>query len=369
MLRPVAASWNQQAKTRLRLLGGIGLGGLALAWLAMTEVRHRRALESDEEWFLLRSPLVGRGAQITSPDGTLIDVNVLGDGDGTTFVLAPGWTEEARLWGPVARGLVQLGFRVVVYDLRGQGASGQAGSGEYTLARYGEDLEAVLAFAAEDAGCDPAKLIVAGHSLGGMAIAAWAIAHRPRSRIRAAALINTAVSGVISESRLVPAPVPGAVKEWLGMNLVLVNPIPRLAVTTAVSREVLRRTAFGPGATEAQVALLERMQWACPTPVRTAAGRSIAAMDLSWALSALTVPTLVIAGEHDRLLPRPHSERMAAALPSLVDLVVLPGVGHLSPLEAPDRLVDELARLAAVTAPGAGAGAGAGAEAGALGGD
>ena len=83
------------------------------------------------------------------------------------------------------------------------------------------------------------------------------------------------------------------------------------------------------------MALLERMQWSCPTTVRTAAGRSIAGMDLSWAVTALTVPTLVLAGDRDRLLPRTHSERMAAALPSLVDLVILPEIGHLSPLEAP----------------------------------
>jgi pimeloyl-ACP methyl ester carboxylesterase len=331
----------------LPLLGGIGASGLALIGLAALEVRHRRALGSDEEWAALRSPLVGREAQVTSSDGTLLDAALVGDGDGPTFVLAPGWTEEVRIWGPVARGLVQRGFKVIVYDLRGQGASGQAGSGEYTLARYGEDLDAILAFAAEETGAGPESLIVAGHSLGGMSVVAWAISHPPRSRVRAAALINAAVAGVISESRI--GQFPGVVKQWLGMNLVLNNPMPRLALSTAVSREVLRRAAFGSSATAAQVALLERMQWACPTTVRTAAGRSIAGMDLSWALSALTVPTLVVAGDCDRLLPRTHSERMAAALPSLVDLVILPEIGYLSPLEAPDRLVDELVRLEAVT--------------------
>jgi pimeloyl-ACP methyl ester carboxylesterase len=347
----MAVSWIPDGlKRMLPLLGRIGIGGLALTGLVALELRHRRGLESDEEWAALCSPLVGRGAQVTSRDGTLLAAQSLGDGDGPTFVLAPGWTEEVLLWGPVAQALLGRGFRVVVYDLRGQGASGQAGSGEYTLARYGEDLDAILSFAAEDTGSGPEDLIVAGHSLGGMSIVAWAIAHRPRGRVRAAALINVAVAGVISESRMVPGQVPGAVKQWLGMNLVLNNPMPRLAVSTAISREVLRRSAFGPIATDAQVALLERMQWACPTGVRTAAGRSIAGMDLSWALSALTVPTLVISGELDRLLPRTHSERIAAALPNLVDLVILPDIGHLSPLEAPDRLVDQLARLAALGA-------------------
>lgn len=342
----------------LRLFGGVGAGGLLIGLSAATEARHRRSLASDQEWSDLCSPLVGRGAQVTSPDGTLLAAEALGSGDGPTFVLAPGWAEEALVWGPVAHGLVERGFRVVVFDLRGQGASSQAASGQYTLARYGEDLEAVLTFAAslgggggdgDDGGGDGGggeDLIVAGRSLGGMSIAAWASTHRVRSRVRAAALVNTAVAGVLSETRIAPPPVPAAARRWLGQNLILDNPLPRLPAPTPIGRELLRQAWLGPGATEAQVALLQQMRRACRPAVRAAAGRAIAAMDLSWALSSLTVPTLVVAGDHDRLMPQTHSERIAAALPSLADLVVLPGVGHLAPLEAPDRLIEELARLA-----------------------
>ena len=325
-------------------IAGLAAGGLAIGALTAVELRHRRALAFDPEWARLCSPLTVRGAQVTSRDGTLIHVETLGDGNGPTFVLAPGWTEEILLWGPVARGLVDRGFRVVVYDLRGQGASGLAPAGDYTLARYGEDLEAVLVAAAE--GPADRELIVAGHSLGGMSIVAWAAAHGPGSRVRAAALVNSAVAGVISESGVLWGRVPAAVQRWLGVHLILDNPAPRPPVANALNRSLLRSLAFGPHATEAQVSLLEHMQSSCPTDVRIAAGRSIASMDLSWALSRLTVPTMVIAGELDLLLPPVHSERMAAALPGLVDLVMVPETGHLSPLEASDRVVDELARLA-----------------------
>jgi pimeloyl-ACP methyl ester carboxylesterase len=334
----------------VKRLTGAALGGLAVGVVAVAEVRNRRALAADDEWARLCSPLSGRGAQVTSRDGTLIHLETLGnDGEAPTFVLAPGWTEETLLWGPVARALVQRGFRVVVYDLRGQGASGLAPAGDYTLARYGEDLEAVLVAASGRGGHEP---ILAGHSLGGMSVVAWAVAHQPRSRVRAAALINTAVAGVISESGVPVRGVPAAFKHWLGVHVVLDEPLPRLPVSTAPNRALLRSWAFGPHATDAQVALLERMQWSCPTAVRTAAGRSIAGMDLSWAVPALTVPTMVIAGELDLLLPPAHSERIAAALPELVDLVVLPEVGHMSPLEASDSLADALVRLAsAATEP------------------
>src|SRR5215472_462257 len=92
-------------------LGEVGLGTLAVGALTVVELRHRRALGSDDEWARLCSPLSGRVAQVTSRDGTLIHVETVGDGDGPTFVLAPGWTEEILLWGPVARTLVERGFR------------------------------------------------------------------------------------------------------------------------------------------------------------------------------------------------------------------------------------------------------------------
>jgi pimeloyl-ACP methyl ester carboxylesterase len=62
-------------------------------------------------------------------------------------------------------------------------------------------------------------------------------------------------------------------------------------------------------------------------------------------LSGLTVPTLVIGSERDRLTPLVQSRRMAAAAPNLAGLVVLPG-GHCSMLERPAEVNRELRALA-----------------------
>jgi len=64
----------------------------------------------------------------------------------------------------------------------------------------------------------------------------------------------------------------------------------------------------------------------------------------------LTVPTIVIAGELDRLTPPSHSRRIADALPQLERLIVLPNTGHMAPLERPTDVGDALAELAAVAA-------------------
>lgn len=68
-------------------------------------------------------------------------------------------------------------------------------------------------------------------------------------------------------------------------------------------------------------------------------------MDLHHVLPRLTIPTLVMAGEDDKLTPPSHARRIAEELPDLFELVVLPDTGHMGPLERPDEVSDALRRL------------------------
>ena len=58
-------------------------------------------------------------------------------------------------------------------------------------------------------------------------------------------------------------------------------------------------------------------------------------------LSAIDVPVLVLVGEEDAITPPVEAERMAASLAD-ARLVRIPGAGHLTPLEAPERFTDAL---------------------------
>lgn len=69
-------------------------------------------------------------------------------------------------------------------------------------------------------------------------------------------------------------------------------------------------------------------------------------LDLMPAVAKLTAPAEVIGGRLDRLLPPWYSQRLASALPDLVEYVDLPESGHMSPLEAPDRVTMHIGRLA-----------------------
>jgi predicted acyl esterase len=118
-------SHSGEARRPTRLRGAAGLLTLAGASAAVAvELSHRRALAQAPERDRLRAPLHGATVPARSADGTQLHAEVFGPSDAATFVLVPGWTEELQFFDLVTRGLLGRGFRVVVYDLRGQGSSG-----------------------------------------------------------------------------------------------------------------------------------------------------------------------------------------------------------------------------------------------------
>jgi pimeloyl-ACP methyl ester carboxylesterase len=326
--------------------------GVSAAVTGISEIRHRRALSRDELWRLLQTPLRGDSVAVESADGTVIHAELFGSltsgSPSPLVVLVPGWTEELQYFDPLIRVLLGCGLRVAAFDLRGQGSSGPPARGDQSLARYGEDLEAVLATVAARVAVPPAGTVLAGHSLGAMSIAAWASAFDVRRRVAGVALVNTGLDGLVSSSHVLPDFVPSWLLQRLGNDVVLGSAAPQLPVSTALSRSILRYAAFGPDAPEAVVSFYEPMLWRCPARVRAQAGRAMAAMNLLPAVARIDVPALVVAGERDRLTPVSHSERIAASLPSLVSLDVLERVGHMSPLEAPEAVANSLLRLGAV---------------------
>jgi pimeloyl-ACP methyl ester carboxylesterase len=321
-----------------------GAGGLTLGAVgAELQRRHMRRIASDPEHAVLASPPHGRALRVRSPDGTMLNAEIFGAEDAATFVLAHGWTETLCYWAYIISGLCERGFRVVAFDLRGHGDSDPAVDGDYAMARFGEDLEAVL-----EAGVPEGHhAVVVGHSLGAMSVAAWAEHHDVGRRVGAAALLNTGFGDLVAESLLFPLPRIAhalhhaiAVRGFLGARA----PLPR--ISTPASHAVIRYMAFGPAASPAQVAYYERMLVACPPDVRASVGIAMSEMELHHVLPRLTVPTLVMAGENDRLTPPSHARRIADMLPSLEKLIVLEDTGHMAPLERPAAVTAALGDLA-----------------------
>jgi pimeloyl-ACP methyl ester carboxylesterase len=325
----------------LVLAGAAGLAAVA------AQRRHTLRVAADPERALLEAPFSGEPLTITSRDGTELHAEQFGLADGPTLVLIHGWTEALRYWIYVIREL-QNDFRIVAYDLRGHGHSGRSPGSDYSIKRFGEDVEAVLGAVVPEGD----RGIVAGHSLGGMSIAAWAEHHDVAARARAAALLFTGIGGLVGGQLLVHVPRfaqvladPIARHGFFGPRA----PLPRMS--TPLSHAVVRYVTFGPTASPAQIAFFERMLVACPPDVRAESGLAMQTMDLYHALPQLTIPTLVMDGLDDRLTPPSHARRIAEELPNLQALVELPDTGHMGPIERPAEVASALRKLAGAAEP------------------
>ena len=335
---------------------GAGAAALAAAGAASATLqrRHSRRIEADPENEALRDPPAGRPLSVRSADGTMLHVELFGPDDGPTLVLAHGWTEMLDYWAYVIRDLTAQGIRVVAYDLRGHGDSGPAVDDDYAIGRFGEDLDAVLE------GCVPEgrRATLAGHSLGAMSIAAWAEGHDVAQRVSAIAMINTGVGDLIAESLLFPLPpFAQAVNKTLAIHGFLGARAPLPRTSTPASHAAIRYVAFGRHASPAQIAFYERMLVNCPPEARASIGIAMSELELHHALERFTVPTLVIAGEDDRLTPPSHARKIADMLPNLDRLIVLPETGHMAPLERHEEVSRAISKLMARSAQAADPGA------------
>jgi pimeloyl-ACP methyl ester carboxylesterase len=302
-----------------------------------------RRIATDPERAFLEEPPSGQPLSIQSADGTQLHAELFGISHGPTLVLIHGWIEALRYWAYVIRELAN-DFRIVAYDLRGHGRSGPAAHDDYSIARFGDDVEAVLA-ATVPAG---ERAVIAGHSLGGMSIAAWAEHHDVSARANGAALLFTGIGGLLGGQLVVHVPrIPQSLAEPIARHAFFGARASLPRVSTPVGHAAIRYFAFGPAATPAQVAFFERMLVACPPEVRAKAGLAMQEMELHHVLPRLTVPTLVMAGDKDRLTPPSHARRIAAELPNLQALIELEDTGHMGPIERPAEVAAALRKLAA----------------------
>lgn len=232
-----------------------------------------------------------------------------------------------RMWDPQVPGLLAKGFRVLRYDYRGHGRSAQA-DGSWTLADLGHDaLKAMRAHGV-------AAAAHVGLSLGGM-VAMWLAEHAPDA-VRALVLCCTSAQ-------------LGPPQAWRERGALV-----RARGTAAVADALLPRwltAAHSAGHPEDVTWLREQI---LSTSASGYAGccDAIAAMDLASGLSAVTAPTLVVAGAQDPATPVAHAEAIASAIPGASLTVVHPGA-HLVNVERPGTVTRLITSHLMAAAPGA----------------
>ncbi|WP_312871165.1 alpha/beta fold hydrolase [Streptomyces lonarensis] len=270
-------------------------------------------------------PAVARRT-VRSADGARLHAEVAGPPGAPVVVLAHGWTCDSSVWDAVVR---ELGpeYRVVRYDQRGHGRSphGSARSGPQQLA---EDLCAVLEAVVEPGG----RAVVAGHSMGAMAVVSAANCAAFRERVVAAVLCSTGMDGLADRATVLPLPtvrLRRAAQSSLLRSLLPLGPVNRVSV------RALAYATLGPSPPPGAREHIARMAHACERRGRAAWGAALAELSAYEAIGDLTVPTAVVHGTADRLTPPVHAQRTVARLSRPEPLVLVRGAGHMTPLEAP----------------------------------
>ena len=234
-------------------------------------------------------------------------------GNGSTAVfMLHGVGGGKGVWPHALEALVEAGYRTIAWDMPGYGES--AAIDPYDNVGLARALEALI-----DATGAPRNVLL-GHSMGGM-VAQEAVALYPD---KIDALILSATSPAFGK--------PGGAwqQQFLQSRFA---PLDAGRGMAGLAPELVAAMT-GPLAETAGVALACETMARVPESTYRAALSAIVSFDRRANLAAIRVPTLCIAGEHDRNAPALVMEGMAARIPA-AQYLCLPGVGHLANLEAP----------------------------------
>ncbi|MEC7760653.1 MAG: alpha/beta fold hydrolase [Pseudomonadota bacterium] len=256
---------------------------------------------------------------VETQDGTRLGYRVVGSGP-ARVALTHSLAMDHAFWLPVAEKLADRA-QVLVWDCRGHGASGKP-EGPYAVRGFADDLAAIFdAIGWSDAA-------VAGASMGGCVTLAFAERYPDR----------TAALGLFDTTAWYGASAP---QDWEG----------RAAKAEAEGLSSLiafqKTRWFGDAFRAAQPEVVE----ACvdvflknDLAAYGATCRMLGRADLREALEEIDVPTRILVGEEDYATPPEMSRMMASAIAGSV-LTVLEGGRHLTPIEFPEVIADEIAQL------------------------
>jgi pimeloyl-ACP methyl ester carboxylesterase len=334
-------------------VAGLGAVGTAAGRTAAKSLRHRKELRDAYEGEDFKLLDADRGCVVTTADGVPLIVREVGPVTAPlTVVFAHGFCQRmgafhfqraalAERWGDQVR--------MVFYDQRGHGGSGEAPIETYTVEQLGQDLETILAVMVPRG-----PVVLVGHSMGGMTVLSHARQFPANygRRIVGAAIISSAAQGVSRSplGEILQNPALEAVRFAARYSPKLVYRT--RGATRSVLRPILNTASFGgDNISPSLAAFNENMIHATPVATLVEFLHALEVHDETAALPVLArIPTLIACGDRDLLTPVRNSEEMAAALPDSL-LVIVPGAAHLVQMERPEVINDALVRLVEQATP------------------
>ncbi len=289
---------------------------------------HRRAR---------RSPVERRWCQddvwVMTRDGVRLAVRDCGSRYADhTVVFLHGLCLSQASWASQIDHLVRRyggAVRVISYDHRGHGRSGQAPMSSYRIEQLADDLAQVLT-----ARSVSGPLTLVGHSMGGMAALCYLARPAADRPVEPHGLVLAAsTAGKLSErglGRLLASPATGML-----FGLIDHTPAHALRALARPLCATLHRCRVGGNAKRATLAAVTAAALAS-TPVPTAVGflPSLRSYHQYHTLGSIRANTIVVSGGADLLTPPSHSRDLAAGIPRAAH-VHLPTAGHMLPQENP----------------------------------
>ena len=295
--------------TRRNVLAGGALAAIAAGMSAARAVAAQSPASS--------SPSIPNGANtvnfITSKDGTPIYFKDWGRGPVVTF--SHGWPLNADAWDGQMNFLAQNGFRVIAHDRRGHGRSGQASSGN-DMNGYADDLASVFE------ALDLRNATMVGHSTGGGEVARY-IGRHGSKRVSKAVLIG-AVPPIMLKTAANPEGLPIEVFDQIRAGV---------AKDRAQYFKDFALPFFGanrPGAKVSHGTLDQFWRLSMQAGVKNVYEciKAFSETDFTEDLKKFDIPTLLMHGEDDQIVPVNDSARKSEKLIKNVKAIYYPGAPH-----------------------------------------
>ncbi|AYO82251.1 alpha/beta fold hydrolase [Methylobacterium brachiatum] len=255
---------------------------------------------------------------VSTPDGVEIFFKDWGPRDAQPIVFHHGWPLSADDWDAQMLFFAAQGFRVVAHDRRGHGRSAQVSEG-HTMDDYAADAAAVVRH------LDLRAAIHIGHSTGGGEAARYVARYgQPEGRVAKLVLVS-AVTPLMLQTADNPGGLPVAVFDGFRQGLAANRAQFFLDVPTGPFYGFNRA-----GATIHQGVILNWWRQAMMGSAKAHYDgiKAFSETDQTTDLRAITVPTLVLHGEDDQIVPIDAAARAAIKLLPNGTLKTYPGFSH-----------------------------------------
>lgn len=255
---------------------------------------------------------------VTTQDGAEIFYKDWGPKDAQPIVFHHGWPLSSDDWDTQMLFFLNEGYRVVAHDRRGHGRSSQIGTG-HDMDHYASDADAVARH------LDLTNAVHIGHSTGGGEVARYVAQYGiPQGRVAKAVLVS-AVPPIMAKTEAYPNGLPISVFDGFRDG-------------TATNRaQFFQDVAAGPfygfnreGVTPQPgvIANWWRQGMMGSAQAHYAGIKAFSETDQTDDLKAMTVPTLVLAGDDDQVVPYHLGAELQAKLLPDATLKIYPGFSH-----------------------------------------